>query len=173
MVEGVVMLVLSYERCFAKGFKNMSKWQLPLHVFYETYTIDQPLMFNPILFFIPLACADGVFKHFTSVDAILGAVDQAAKENPCSNPDDSHVLFRFDMRQDIAEYPIMRPFTELKIEDATGRARGADSFNKQFAELGHRAGYPDRVTAHACRRWALMEAGKIGKYQLYVILLIY
>lgn len=101
-----------------------------------------------------------MFEDYASVDDILDKADQAEEDYPGGNPDDSHVLFVFHMREDIAEYPILRPVSELKIEDATGRGRGADAFNKQFAELGYRAGYTDRVTARACRRWALMEAGK-------------
>uniref|UniRef100_A0A093VU63 Virulence plasmid integrase pGP8-D n=1 Tax=Talaromyces marneffei PM1 TaxID=1077442 RepID=A0A093VU63_TALMA len=162
VVEGVVMLVLSYLREFVKDARNKKRWELPLHVFYETYVLDQPLMFNPILFFLALASADGVFENYPSVDDILDKVDQAEKDYPGGHPNDSHVLFKFHMREDIAEIPILRPVSELKIEDATGRGRGADAFNKQFAELGHRAGYPDRVTARACRRWALMEADRNG-----------
>ncbi|EED21202.1 conserved hypothetical protein [Talaromyces stipitatus ATCC 10500] len=162
VVEGEVMIVLSYKRLFVKGFRKRKAWELPLHVFYETYVLDQPLMFNPILFFLPMAAADHVFMGYTSAIDILDAADKAAEAYGSGNVNDSHVLFKYAMRQDIAEFPVLRPFTELKIEDATGRARGADSFAKQFAELGHRAGYPDRITARACRRWALMEADRNG-----------
>jgi hypothetical protein len=154
-------MVLSYLREFIKDSENKKRWQLPLHAFYETYVLDQPLMFNPILFFLPLASADGVFKNYASIDDILDKVNQAEKDYHSNNPDDSHVLFKFHIRQDVAEYPILRPFSEIRIKDATRQARGADSFNKQFAKLRHRAGYNNRVTARACRRWALMKAGEI------------
>jgi hypothetical protein len=161
IVEGEVMLVLTYQREFVKNHWKRKKWQLPIHAFYEIYKEKMPLMFNLILYFLSMASADGVFREFSSVDELLDAVETvAAATGPKER--DNELLSTVYFNEELLEVPLLRPYTELLIEDTSGKARGADSFGKEFANLGYRSGYIQNITGRACRRWALMETGKVS-----------
>ncbi|KAI1949847.1 hypothetical protein LOZ57_002325 [Ophidiomyces ophidiicola] len=130
-IDGEVILVMYYKREFIKGAWTKNQWELPIHGFYEKYKKDILLLLCPLLFFLPLAFADGAIRDYASIDELLNEADHAW------------------------------PFTEHRTVASTGKARGADSFGKHFADAGHRAGFKSNVTVRACRRWALMEADKM------------
>ncbi|KAB8070465.1 hypothetical protein BDV29DRAFT_197996 [Aspergillus leporis] len=154
LVDGVKMIVLTYSREYVKGYWKKKKYQLPIHGFYEIYKEELPLMFNLLVFFLPMAVADGAFCEYKSVDEILDAAEFAEGE-----PEEK-IVAKLIFKPEILDTPVFRPYNEQSIGDSTGRSRGADSFGKEFAELGHRAGYKRNVTVRACRRWALMETDK-------------
>eukprot|EP00136_Aspergillus_niger_P005226 XP_001395717.2 hypothetical protein ANI_1_2012104 [Aspergillus niger CBS 513.88] len=153
-VDGIKMLVLTYSRVYVKGYWKKKRWQLPIHGFYEIYKTEAPLFFNLLTFFLPMACADRVFMDYTSVGEIMDAAENMQGDN------DEKIIAKLELRPEMENIPIFRPYDEQAVEDSTGRSRGADSFGKELAELGHRAGYTENITGRACRRWALMEADK-------------
>ncbi|KAL4925801.1 uncharacterized protein BDV17DRAFT_283674 [Aspergillus undulatus] len=153
-VDGVVMLVLTYERNFVKGYWRKHRSELPIHGFYEKFAKEVPLFLNLLTFFLPLASADQAFRDYRTVGEILDDVDIAS----LSVQGDDKVITIIEWKPEIKEVPIFRPYNEQDIEPSLHRARGADAFGKQFAALGHRAGYPDNINVRACRRWALMES---------------
>ncbi|EAW17156.1 uncharacterized protein NFIA_005180 [Aspergillus fischeri NRRL 181] len=155
LVDGIPMLVLTYARQFVKGYWRMRKWEPPIHAFYEVYKEEVPLFFNLLLFMLPLFSADRAFRHYKSYAEILDELDSI---KPCDlDSQSNHVISRIHFREDLLDTPVFRPRNELDCEKSTGRARGADSFGKEFAALGYRSGYEKNVTARACRRWSLME----------------
>ncbi|OJJ98557.1 hypothetical protein ASPACDRAFT_31552 [Aspergillus aculeatus ATCC 16872] len=154
MVDGMKMLVLTYSRQYVKGFWRRKHWQRPIHGFYELYREHTPLFFNLLVFFLPLASADRAFRDFESVSEILALAESI------QSGDSEKILATIDFTPEVLDTPVFRPFNEQEIQKSTRRSRGADSFGKDFAELGNRAGYTRNVTARACRRWALMETDK-------------
>ncbi|EEP83037.1 predicted protein [Uncinocarpus reesii 1704] len=151
-VDGEAMLVLYYLREHVKNGWKMRRWELPVHAFYEVYSEDTNLLLNPLIYFLPLACSDGALRDYQSLGQLLDDLESGL-------PEGQHVL-ELPFKKDVCDLPLFRPFNELDRERSTGRARGADSFGKMFAALGHRAGFICNITARACRRWALMEADK-------------
>ena len=158
LVDQTPMLVLTYSREYIKGYWRMKRWELPIHAFYEVYREEVPLFFNFILFMLPLFSGDRAFLQYNSCSEILDAVDSIKLTDLATR--DNHIISVIHFRNDILNIPIFRPFDELDCEHSTGRAKGADAFGKEFADLGHRSGHSRNVTARACRRWNLMEAGK-------------
>ncbi|KAL3439835.1 hypothetical protein BJX65DRAFT_291535 [Aspergillus insuetus] len=158
LVDGIPMLVLTYERKFVKGYWRMRNWERPVHAFYEVYKEDVPLFFNLILFMLPLFSADQAFSDYGSYTEILEELETIKRIDfeGRSNAVISTIYFR----KDLLDTPVFRPSSELNCESSTGKAIGADSFGKEFAALGHRSGYAENVTTRACRRWALMETDK-------------
>jgi carbonic anhydrase len=157
LVDGIPMLVLTYAREFVKGYWRMKKWEPPVHAFYEVYKEEMPLFFNFILFMLPLFSADRAFRHYKSGTEILDELDSIKVSDLESQS--NHIISRIHFRNNLSDTPVFRPFSELDCGNSTGRARGADAFGKEFAALGYRSGYERNVTARACRRWSLMEAG--------------
>jgi carbonic anhydrase len=149
------MLVLTYQREFTKGHWRKKQWELPIHGFYEIYKDDVPLFFNLLTFFLPLASADRAFRDYSSIEEILNATEAYGVD--CS---ENKILEVIHFADSVRDVPLIRPFGELQIDKCTGKARGADAFGKEFANLGHRSGYTRNVTVRGCRRWALMQAGK-------------
>lgn len=155
MVEGSVMLVLTYLREFVKNRFRKKRWELPIHAFYEIYKEDTPLLFNLLLYFLPMAFGDHAFRSHESTDDLLGYVDKLEESGEVNEGVVIHIPFRTD----VLKSPVYRPYLELSMDSSTGKARGADAFGKQFASLGRRAGFTRNLTPRGCRRWALMEAG--------------
>ncbi|KAJ5741093.1 Zinc finger C2H2 [Penicillium malachiteum] len=156
IVDGTVMLVLTYEREFVKGFWRKQKWSIPTHAFYEVYVQDVPIFLNLLTFFLPMATADQAFENYGSVIEILGAVERHGNVSHSG----SRILEVIRVREDMNEVPVFRQYLEHNVGDYRGNARGADSFGKSLVSLGHRSGYSLNITVRACRRWALQEADK-------------
>lgn len=154
LVDGVRMLVLTYSRVYVKGYWKKKRWELPIHAFYEIYREELPLFFNFLTFFIPMASADKAFCDYESAQDILDAVESIE-----CGPEEK-VIATIEFKPEVLDVPVFRPYDEQDIKLSTGRSRGAYAFGKEFAELGHRSGYTRNVTGRACRRWALMEAGR-------------
>lgn len=154
-VDGLPMLVLTYQREFSKGHWRKKRCELPVHAFYEVYKEDVPLFLNFLTFFLPMASADGAFRNYSSVLEILKTVDAYGTAPPMENK----VLEVITFKECVQHVPVFRPFSELHVDKSTGKARGADAFGKELVRLGHRSGYVRNVTIRGCRRWALMEAG--------------
>ncbi|KAL4746145.1 hypothetical protein BDW72DRAFT_207591 [Aspergillus terricola var. indicus] len=142
-VDGIVMLVLIYERNFVKGGFRKHRSELPIHGFYEKYAGEVPLFLNLLTFF---------FRSHLQTD-----VDKAS----LSPPTDDKVITFVEWKPEVKDVPLFRPYNEQEIIPLHRRARGADAFGKQFAALEHRAGYPDNINVRACRRWALMESARM------------
>ncbi|KAJ6024796.1 zinc finger protein [Penicillium herquei] len=156
IVDGTVMLVLTYEREFVKGFWRKRKWSIPTHAFYEVYVEDVSIFLNLLTFFLPMATADQAFQKYSSVIEILNAVEEHGKADHSG----SKILEVIDVRENMKEVPVFRQYLEHDITQCKGNARGADSFGKSLVSLGHRSGYSLNITVRACRRWALQEADK-------------
>lgn len=149
------MLVLTYQREYVKDYYFRKKWQLPLHVFYEIYKERLPLMFNLLVYFLPMLSGDNAFRDYRSVDELVDDMEHLDRTDAI-NDGDVHQIHFTDA---LADVPVFRPFNELRIQDSTGKSRCADSFGKSFAALGRRSGYTKNLTPRGCRRWALMKAG--------------
>ncbi|QSS61747.1 hypothetical protein I7I51_03924 [Histoplasma capsulatum] len=154
-VDGKTMLVLTYQREYVKDYYFRKKWQLPLHVFYEIYKERLPLMFNLLVYFLPMLSGDNAFRDYRSVDELVDDMEHLDRTDAI-NDGDVHQIHFTDA---LADVPVFRPFNELRIQDSTGKSRCADSFGKSFAALGRRSGYTKNLTPRGCRRWALMKAG--------------
>ncbi|GLI74859.1 hypothetical protein PoHVEF18_003107 [Penicillium ochrochloron] len=150
------MLVLTYTRKFVKGYWRKKTRDIPVHAFYETYTEDVSLFLNFLTFFLPMASADKAFRDYSSVGEILDQANAYAKAIPSENK----VLEVIHFAESVHETPVFRQYRELDVDKSTGKARGADAFGKEFVDLGHRSGYTRNITIRACRRWALMQAGR-------------
>jgi carbonic anhydrase len=155
-VDKEPMLVLTYERRFVKGNWRKKARDIPVHAFYETYREDVSLFLNLLTFFLPMASADNAFRDYSSVGEILDQADAYAKAIPSENK----ILEVIHFAESVHETPVFRQYRELSVDKSTGKARGADAFGKEFVELGHRSGYTRNITIRACRRWALMQAGR-------------
>jgi carbonic anhydrase len=129
-----------------------------MSIFHRHSLEEVPLFLNFIFFMLLLFSADRAFCHYKSYTEILDEVDSIKISDLESQS--NHVISRIHFRKDLLDTPVFRPFNELDCETSTGRARGADAFGKEFAALGHRSGYEVNVTGRACRRCALMEAGR-------------
>jgi hypothetical protein len=165
LVEGEVMLILTYQREFIKNHWKRKRWELPIHAFYEIYRESTPLMLNLILYFLSMAAADGVFCDYLSIDELLDAVETIGTAVAADTEligRRNKVICRIRFKKELHETPILRPHNELLIENASGKSRGADSFGKALVDLGYRSGYDRNITTRACRRWALMEAGEVS-----------
>ncbi|KAI9035642.1 uncharacterized protein KD926_003153 [Aspergillus affinis] len=136
LVDQIPMLVLTYSREYIKGYKRMKKWQLPINAFYEVYREEVPLFFNFILFMLPLFSGDRAFLQYNSCSEILDTVDSIKLTDLATQ--DNHIILVIRFRNEILDIPIFRPFNELDCGRSTGKARGADAFGKEFADLGHR-----------------------------------
>ncbi|KAL4985863.1 hypothetical protein BDW68DRAFT_179314 [Aspergillus falconensis] len=158
LVDGVPMLVLTYQRQYVKGHWRKKHWELPIHAFYEVYKEEIPLFLNLMLFMLPLFSADRAFRDYTSCTELLAKVKsvQASELDFQTN----HIISTIHFREDILDKPVFRPSSELDIDSSSGKALGADAFGKEFAALGSRCGFEQNVTVRACRRWALMETDK-------------
>ncbi|KGO60662.1 hypothetical protein PEX1_038750 [Penicillium expansum] len=155
-VDGMMMLVLTYEREFVKGYWRKTKWEIPKHAFYEVYAEDMPIFLNFLTFFLPMAVADKAFRDYGSVREILDAVDLYEKVGHSEDK----ILEVICVREEMRDLPVFRQYLEHNVENCKGSARGADSFGKALVSLGHRSGYTLNITVRACRRWALQEADK-------------
>lgn len=150
-----MMLVLTYEREFVKGYWRKTKWEILKHAFYEVYAEDMPIFLNFLTFFLPMAVADKAFRDYGSVREILDAVDLYEKVGYSEDK----ILEVICVREEIRDLPVFRQYLEHNVENCKGSARGADSFGKALVSLGHRSGYTLNITVRACRRWALQEVG--------------
>lgn len=103
-----------------------------------------------------MASADNAFRDYSSVGEILDQANTYAKAIPSENK----ILEVIHFAESVHETPVFRQYRELSVAKSTGKARGADAFGKEFVELGHRSGYTRNITIRACRRWALMQAGR-------------
>ncbi|KAL3467666.1 hypothetical protein BJX64DRAFT_299023 [Aspergillus heterothallicus] len=158
LVDGIPMLVLTYERKFVKGYWRMRNWERPVHAFYKVYKEDVPLFFNLILFMLPLFSADQAFSDYGSYTEILEELETIKRID--FEGRSNAVILTIYFRKDLLDTPVFRPSSELNCESSTRKAIGADLFSKEFAALGHRSGYAENVTTRACRQWALMETDK-------------
>lgn len=57
----IIMLVLTYEREFVKGYWRKIEWEIPKHAIYEVYAEDVPIFLNFLTFLLPMAAADKAF----------------------------------------------------------------------------------------------------------------
>ncbi|RAK89254.1 hypothetical protein BO79DRAFT_228059 [Aspergillus costaricaensis CBS 115574] len=93
-VNGIKILVLTYSCVY----------QLPIHGFYEIYKTEAPLFFNLLMFFLPMACADRAFIDYMSVGEIMDAAEN----------------MQVELRPEMENIPIFRPYDEQAVEDSTG-----------------------------------------------------
>lgn len=154
IVDGMPMLVITYERLGLKNAHKKTGWQIPVHAFYEIYREKTPIFMNFLLFFLPMASADGAFRDFNSAGEILDLVQRY--EN--SGITEDKILKKIHFKEAIKDIPVFRQYTSFNIEGEI-KARYADNFAKSLVDLGHRSGYSYNVSARGCRRWAMMEAG--------------
>ncbi|KAL2808658.1 hypothetical protein BJX63DRAFT_424461 [Aspergillus granulosus] len=153
-VEGELMLVLQYQRRYIKRGEDRTKWDLPLHLFYEIYTEKLPLFLNLLVFFLPMASADGAFRDYSRVTDILDEAEELTK----AGPTEAKIVRTIYFKNSVLDTPVFRQWLECDVKKTTGKARGADSFSKQIVDLGHRSGFRININAGASRRWALQEA---------------
>ncbi|OJD10420.1 hypothetical protein ACJ73_09797 [Blastomyces percursus] len=92
-----------------------------------------------------MAFADGAIRDYAPLNELLNDVESGL-------PDDL-VKYPIHIRSEVANLPLFWPYTQQLATNSTGQARGADAFEKQFAEVGHRAGFESNLTVRACRRW--------------------
>ncbi|KAJ5185809.1 hypothetical protein N7491_006319 [Penicillium cf. griseofulvum] len=141
-VDGIIMLVLTYERKFVKGYWRKTKWEIPKYVFYEVYAEEVPIFLNLLTFFLPIATADKAFRDYGSVYEILNAVEMYKK----AGPSEDKILEVIYIRQEIRDLPVFRQYLEYNIDKFKGYARGADLFGKALVNLGYRSGYTLNIT---------------------------
>ncbi|KAJ5491931.1 Zinc finger C2H2 [Penicillium expansum] len=133
-VDGMIMLVLTYEREFVKGYWRKTKWEIPKHAFYEVYAEDMPIFLNFLTFFLPMAVADKAFRDYGSVREILDAVDLYEKVGHSEDK----ILEVICVREEMRNLPVFRQYLEHHVESSKGNARGSRFFwqglDKKYSE---------------------------------------
>ncbi|KAL4792861.1 hypothetical protein BDV19DRAFT_400344 [Aspergillus venezuelensis] len=153
-VDSDLMFVLQYQRKFVKRGEERTEWDLPVHLFYEVYSEKLPLFFNLLVFFLPMASADGAFRDYDRVTDIMDEAETIARIGPT----EAKIARTIYFKESVLETPVFRQYTECDVNESTGKSRGADAFSKQCVNLGHRSGFRININAGASRRWALQEA---------------
>ncbi|KAJ5737901.1 Zinc finger C2H2 [Penicillium malachiteum] len=116
VVDGTIILVLTYQREFVKGFWRKQKWSIPTYGFYEIYVEDFPIFLNLLTFFLPMATADHAFQNYRSMMEILEAVEKHQKVGNAG----SRILKLIHMREDMKELPVFRQDLEHAVGDYKG-----------------------------------------------------
>ncbi|KAL4958633.1 uncharacterized protein BDV14DRAFT_194414 [Aspergillus stella-maris] len=84
----------------------------------NVYKEEVPLFFNLILFMLPLFLGDHAFRDYLSFTKILDVVDSVKPK-------------------DLANTLVFKGMSKPSRNNYTGRAKGADTFGKEFAALGY------------------------------------
>ncbi|KAJ5438200.1 uncharacterized protein N7458_009198 [Penicillium daleae] len=67
-------------------------------------------------------------------------------------PSDNNILEVIYFTKTVLKTRLFRQYRELHVDKSTGKARGVDTFRKEFVELSYRSSYTRNITIRAYRR---------------------
>ena len=102
---------------------------------------------NGVMYFLALALADGAIKGYRTISDLLKA-----------NIKYGETSWTFQWTEGMRNKPV---FQMITMDGPTGRSLTYGSMHSAFAELGHRAGYKENITAHGIRRAFLTAANEV------------